>query len=336
MEPTVVITHRIHDSVLATLSQHCHVVANQTPDTLDRAEVIARCRNADALMAFMPDFVDAAFLQAAPRLKVVGAALKGYDNFDVRAFDDAGVWLTFVPDLLTIPTAELTLGLTIGLARHVRAADAHVRSGAFRGWQPQFYGKGIAGSTIGILGMGAIGKAVAERLGGWGANLHYADHRGLDGEHERRLGLTRVPMEQLLAASDIVILALALTSDTLHVINEESLKRVKRGALLINPCRGSIVDENAVLAALERGSLGGYAADVFEMEDWARADRPRHISPALLAHPATLFSAHIGSAVAEVREAIELRAAENILAVLNGQTPPDPANSTPPAMLAPC
>jgi len=143
-------------------------------------------------------------------------------------------------------------------------------------------------------------------------------------------------MEQLLAKSDILILALALTPDTLHVINEESLWQMKHGALLINPCRGSIVDENAVLAALERGSLGGYAADVFEMEDWARIDRPRHISPALLAHPATLFSAHIGSAVTEVREAIELRAAENILAVLNGRTPPDPANSVPPAMLAPC
>ncbi|SDS47447.1 phosphonate dehydrogenase [Halopseudomonas xinjiangensis] len=327
MKPTVVLTHRVHDSVLAMLSQHCRVVANQSPDTLDRAEVIARCRDADALMAFMPDFVDAQFLQAAPRLKVVGAALKGYDNFDLRAFDEAGVWLSFVPDLLTIPTAELAIGLTIGLARHVRAADAHVRSGSFRGWQPQFYGKGIAGSIVGILGMGAIGKAVAERLGGWGAQLHYADHQGLDRERESRLDVSRVSIEQLLARSDIVILALALSSETLHVINDGSLKGVKPGALLINPCRGSIVDEDAVLAALESGSLGGYAADVFEMEDWARTDRPRQISPSLLAHPATLFSAHIGSAVSEVREAIEMRAAQNILAVLQGRVPLDPANS---------
>lgn len=336
MKPTVVLTHRVHDSVLAALTSHCNLVANQSAATLDRAEVSARCRDADALMAFMPDHVDAEFLRGAPRLKVVGAALKGYDNFDVRAFDDAGVWLTFVPDLLTVPTAELAVGLAIGLARHVRAADAHVRSGLFKGWQPQFYGTGIAGSTVGILGMGAIGKAVAERLAGWGAHLQYADHQGLDSQEEFRLAVSRVSTAQLLAESDFLILALALTPDTLHVINGDSLARIKPGALLINPCRGSIVDEGAVLAALESGSLGGYAADVFEMEDWARRDRPRQIAPALLAHPATLFTAHIGSAVSEVREAIEMRAALNILAVLQGRAPLDPANSPGLASRLPC
>ena len=326
MNPTVVITHRVHDLVLARLSARCRVVPNQSPDTLEREEVIARCRDADALMAFMPDCVNAAFLRETPRLKVVGAALKGYDNFDLPAFDAAGVWLTFVPDLLTVPTAELAVGLTIGLARHLRAADAHVRSGSFRGWQPHLYGTGIDGSRIGIIGMGAIGKAVAQRLAGWGAELSYADQVALDADSEQRMGVRRVSLDALLASSDIVILALALSENTLHLINRDTLAQMKTGALLINPCRGSVVDERAVLAALDHGALGGYASDVFEMEDWARPDRPRRIDPALLAHPDTLFSAHIGSAVRRVREAIELRAAENILAVLDGREPLDPAN----------
>lgn len=326
-KPKVVITHRVHESVLDLLSSHCELIPNQTARTLDRKEVVERSRDADALMAFMPDCIDADFLSQTPRLKVVGAALKGYDNFDVNAFDEAGVWLTFVPDLLTVPTAELAIGLTVGLARHLRAADAHVRSGAFRGWEPRFYGMGIAGAQIGVLGMGAIGRALAERLQGWGAQLCYADHVALDRDSERRLGLRRVALDTLLGHSDILILALALTPDTVHVIDANSLERMKPGALLVNPCRGSIVDEVAVLGALERGSLGGYAADVFEMEDWARPDRPDDIPPGLLAHPSTLFSAHIGSAVTAVREAIELRAADNIVAVLRGQVPPDAANA---------
>jgi phosphonate dehydrogenase len=125
-------------------------------------------------MAFMPDRIGEEFLADCPNLKIVGAALKGYDNFDVDACTRHGVWLSFVPDLLTVPTAELTIGLTVSLTRQVKAADEFVRSGEFRGWQPKFYGLGIEGATIGIVGMGAIGKAIAARLQGWGANLLYS------------------------------------------------------------------------------------------------------------------------------------------------------------------
>lgn len=149
----------------------------------------ARAATADALMAFMPDRVSNEFLLACPNLKVVGAALKGFDNFDVNACTRRGVWLTFVPDLLTVPTAELTIGLTIGLIRQIRAADNFVRSGNFRGWQPQFYGLGVEGSTIGIVGMGAIGKAVATRLQGWGATLLYSQPEALPAAEEAALGV---------------------------------------------------------------------------------------------------------------------------------------------------
>lgn len=189
MKPKVVITHRVHDSVLASLEPHCELITNQSAHTLSVDSVKARAATADALMAFMPDRVSNEFLLACPNLKVVGAALKGFDNFDVNACTRRGVWLTFVPDLLTVPTAELTIGLTIGLIRQIRAADNFVRSGNFRGWQPQFYGLGVEGSTIGIVGMGAIGKAVATRLQGWGATLLYSQPEALPAAEEAALGV---------------------------------------------------------------------------------------------------------------------------------------------------
>ena len=339
MKPRVVITHRVHDEVLEDLAPHCDLVTNQTPDTLSDDEVLARVSGAQAMMAFMPDRVGESFLARCPDLKVIGAALKGFDNFDVEACTRHGVWLTFVPDLLTVPTAELTVGLTISLMRNVGQADRFVRSGQFRGWRPEFYGAGIEGSTIGIVGMGAIGRAVAQRFGGWDATLLYSEPSRLTAQEEAGLGLCYRSLDDLLSESDVVILALALNVATLHTISYEALDRMKPGAFLVNPCRGSVVDEQAVLAALQTRRLGGYAADVFEMEDWAREDRPEGIDPVLREHPNTLFTAHIGSAVSDVRLAIERRAARNILAALAGETPPDAVNgpvSRSPAKEMPC
>jgi phosphonate dehydrogenase len=326
VKPTVVLTHRVHAEIIDLLQAHCTVVANQEPDTLPATEIRRRAQGAEALMAFMPDSIDAAFLDQCPGLRVIGAALKGHDNFDIAACTARGIWFSVVPDLLTVPTAELAIGLLIGLTRRLLQADAVVRSGRFAGWRPQLYGLGIDGAEIGILGMGAIGRALAERLQGWGARLSYQDRIPLPPAEEARLALRRLEREELLAGSDIVLLALPLNPATLHLIDAEALGRLRPGAFLVNPCRGSVVDEEAVLAALESGRLGGYAADVFEMEDWARPDRPRRIPPGLLAHPDTLFSPHIGSAVQRVRLAIERRAAENIIQGLAGMRPMDAVN----------
>lgn len=336
MKPRVVLTHRVHEDVLGLLAPHCGVIANQTPDTLPPDEVVRRVSGADAMMAFMPDRIDAAFLERCPRLKVIGAALKGYDNFDVGACTRRGVWLTFVPDLLTVPTAELAIGLTIGLTRKLVHADRNVRTGQFAGWRPELYGLGIDGSVIGIIGMGAIGKAIAQRLNGWGARLLYTDRARVSGELEQQFGLWWEALDAILVQADIVILALPLTAETIHAISAPQMSLMKSGAYLVNPCRGSVVDEAAVLDALRSGHLGGYAADVFEMEDWARANRPRQISPDLLAHPNTMFSPHIGSAVSKVRLAIERRAAENILQGLFGKRPMDAVNAPDEALDAAC
>lgn len=318
----IVITNRVHGQVLETLAPHGEIVANTSARPWSAEEVARAAGDAEAIMTFMPDSIGAAELSAMPRLRIVACALKGFDNFDVEACTRAGVWITIVPDLLTVPTAELTIGLTIALARHVPAGDAHVRSGSFRGWRPTLYGTGLAGSRVGVLGMGAVGRAVAARLGGFEATVTYWDRTRLTAERERDLGVLWQERDALLGESDFVISALPLTPETLHLLDASAIARMKPGALLVNPSRGSVVDEGAVADALERGHVAGYAADVFEMEDWARPDRPGAVEPRLLAMPdRTLFTPHLGSAVTSVRLAIEMEAARSIIDVLEGRAP---------------
>jgi len=155
---------------------------------MPKEEIISRSKDAQGIMVFMPDSIDDGFLKACPKLRIVAAALKGYDNFDVEACTRHGVWFTVVPDLLTIPTAELTIGLLIGLSRKMPQGDRYVRSGAFGGWLPKFYGMGLNGATIGIIGMGAVGQAVAMRLSGFGTKVIYNDIAPIP--RERRIHYT--------------------------------------------------------------------------------------------------------------------------------------------------
>lgn len=322
MKPKVVLTHWVHPEVIELLSRECDVVPNPSRARLDRTEVLARACDADAIMTFMPDTVDEAFLAACPKLKVVGCALKGYDNYDVEACTRRGVWISIVPDLLTIPTAELTIGLLIGLTRNMLAGDRMVRSGQFDGWQPVFYGTGLTGRTLGLIGMGAVGQAIAERLVGFRMRIVYCDPRPLSPEREAELRLSRVELDQLLSSSDFVVPMVPMRPETLHLIDAAELAKMKRGAYLINTGRGSVVDENAVADAMGSGHLAGYAADVFELEEWTRPDRPTCIPRALLDDtPRTLFTPHLGSAVDDVRLAIEMEAARNILQALAGEVP---------------
>jgi len=322
MKPKVILTHRVHPEIIELLSDHCEVIPNTTDDTLTRDEVLQRAQNAEAIMTFMPDSVDEAFLLACPQLRVIGCALKGYDNYDVEACTRHGVWITNVPDLLTIPTAELTIGLLIGLTRNVLAGDRFVRSGQFNGWRPVLYGTGLTGKTIGLIGMGAVGRAIAQRLVGYEMRVLYSDPIALPKDKETQWNLERVDLAALLATSDFIVPMVPYRDETLHMINASVLAQMKTGAYLINACRGSVVDEHAVIEALASGRLAGYAADVFEMEEWARPNRPHAIPQKLLEDTErTLFTPHIGSAVDSVRLEIELEAARNILQVLRGETP---------------
>jgi phosphonate dehydrogenase len=326
--PTVIITHWVHEQVIAFLETYFHVVANDTRESLTREELLKRCRHADGLMAFMPDCIDDGFLKACPRLKAIAAALKGYDNFDLDACMRRGIAFMHLPDLLTEATAELTIGLMLGLGRNLVPGDYHVRSGAFRGWRPVLYGMGLSGSGVGIIGMGAIGQAVALRLKGFNCRIRYYDPQALPQSEEKRLCALGCPLQELLASSDFVLVTAPLRNETFHLINEETIAAMKSGAYLVNTGRGSVVDENAVSQALTSGHLAGYAADVFEFEDWARTDRPSTIPPALLEHPErTLFTPHLGSAVDLVRKNVSMQAARNLVSMLTTDTLRSPDNA---------
>lgn len=324
--PKVVISNWVHREATDILRARCDVVVNEGCEPWPRATLLDYLRDAHALVAFMNDGVDEALLAACPRLRVVACALKGYDNFDLTACTRHGVWVTIVPDLLTEPTAELAVGLMIGLGRHVLAGDRLVREGRFEGWRPVLYGTGLAGATVGIVGMGAVGRAIARRLSGFRARILYSDRERLSRDDALALNATAVTFDELLSDSDYVVLAVPFTEATRHLIDAGALARMRPGALLVNPARGSVVDEAAVADALADGRLGGYAADVFEMEDWARPDRPSRVPEALIGSRRTLFTPHLGSAVDGVRRDIAVAAARNVLQGLGGRRPDDAIN----------
>jgi phosphonate dehydrogenase len=306
-KPRIVVTHWVHPEVAGYLARFSDaLIPSQEEGVFSPGQVADLAVGADGLIACMADRVDDAFLARCPRLRVVSATLKGYDNFDAGACTRRGVWLTIVPDTITAPTAELAIGLTIGLMRKIVAGDARIRRGDFAGWRPQLYGAGLSGATVGIAGMGQLGQAIARRLAGFDAQIAYYDARRLDTRTEQALSVSWHGLEQVAEISDVLLAALPLTRRTRHLINSDLIQRLRPGAFVVNLGRGSVIDEDAIADALDSGRLAGYAADVFAMEDWMLPDHPAAISGRLLRHPRTLFTPHLGSAVDDVRRQIFL------------------------------
>lgn len=327
MTKKIVVTQPIAKSVESFLQEIGDVFVHPGPENLPAKKLHQICRDADAVMVFMTEQIDRAFLDACPQLKIVAGALKGYDNIDVDSCSERGITVTVVPDLLSAPTAELALGLTIAVCRNMRAGDAHMRSGTFAGWRPKLFGGSISGSTIGVIGAGSVGKAFLSLLRGFDCTRLYYDRSALSSEHEQVFSARYADIAPLTESADIVVLALPLTAQTHHLVDANFLARMKPGSYLVNPARGSLVDEAAVSAALQSGHLAGYAADVFESEDWARTDRPPHVNPGLISAANTYLTPHLGSAVTEVRVAIEQAAADSIAVTLQGRLPPTAINT---------
>jgi phosphonate dehydrogenase len=328
--PKVVITHWVHPEVLHELSSECDLVANRSLESLPRELLLERTRDARAILAFMPDRIDSEFLDRCPKLGIVAGAFKGFDNIEVDACTARGVCVTVVPDLLTEPTAELAVGLLLSVARHLREGDAVVRRGAYRGWRPILYSPGLGGRSVGLVGMGAVGQAIATRLSGFSCRLLYHDPIPLPPERERALRIERATFEDLLSRSDHVVLAAPLTAATRGMLGAGALSAMKAGATLVNIGRGSLVEEQAVAEALRSGRLGGYAADVFACEDLSLSGRPGEPPSELLAPGLrTVFTPHLGSAVDDARLAIARSAAGSILEFLRGQVPAHAVNRPP-------
>jgi phosphonate dehydrogenase len=330
-DPLVVVTHWVHPEVVDRLRGFSRPVAPSWDEGVWDREMVGRHREARGLMVCMADRVDEELLARFPRLLVVAGVLKGSDNIDVAACARRGVWVTVLDDLLTAPTAELVVGLMVAVMRRVREGDELVRSGGFRGWRPYLYGRGLAGAAVGLVGKGRLGQAVAQRVQAFDARVVYCDPRtdarAVTPVTPGTPAPERVALDELLAVSDVVVPLVPLTPDTHHLLDGEALAALRPGTFVVNAGRGSVVDEDAVAAALEDGRLGGYAADVFAFEDWSAPSRPRHIPPRLLAHPATVFTPHLGSAVDDVRRGMGLAAAEQVRQALAGRRPDGAVNS---------
>jgi phosphonate dehydrogenase len=321
MPPKIVITNRVHPDVIELLQARCRIEVNLEREPWTCEEIIERVRDAIGMMVFMTDCIDGDFLTRCPNLRIIASVLKGYDNFDVDACSQNGVWFTVVPNSLTAATAELTVGLMIGISRHLVEADAYVRR-SYEGWRPIFYGHGLEHSTVGILGMGAIGQAVAKRLRGFDCRTLYFDERQITAHEAISLGVRFAPFDELLKTADFLVIALPLTGRTQHIINADAISNLKQNCYIINSARGSIVSEEAVADGLASGKLAGYAADVFEMEDWARKDRPKAICPRLIEDARrTLLTPHVGSAESRARYVAEMEMARSVLDYLDGRAP---------------
>jgi lactate dehydrogenase-like 2-hydroxyacid dehydrogenase len=316
VKPRVVVTRRIPDDGIAVLRSHFDVDENRDDRPYTPAELAARAREADALVALLTDRIDEALLAQCPRLKVVANVAVGYDNVDLAAAARHGVAVTNTPGVLTDATADFAFALLLATARRVVEADRYVRDGRFHGWLMMgFLGGDLVDATLGLAGFGRIGQAVARRGRGFGMQIIYTDEQPASPAVEEALDAHRVDKATLLERSDYLSLHLPLLPSTRHFIAEPELRAMKRTAYLINTSRGPVVDEAALARALRDGEIAGAGLDVFEREP--------EVNPELVALENVVLAPHIASATVGTRTKMALIAAENAIAAVSGATPPN-------------
>jgi glyoxylate reductase len=316
--PSVLITRVVPDSVVARLASVCHIDLFAGAHAIPNGELKTRLAGKQALMCLLTDRVDGAVLDAAPGLRIVANIAVGFDNIDRAAARARGIVVTNTPDVLTEATADLTWGLLLAVMRRIPEGERLLRRGAWKGWALDFLlGADLRHKTLGVVGFGRIGRAVAARAGGFGMRVIYTTlDADLPATEADGIGCARVTFDQLLTASDVISLHVPLTPDTRHLINRRTLALMKRGVCLINTSRGPVVDEEALVQALREGLIGGAALDVYEHEP--------AVHPELLAIENVVLAPHIGSATVETRTAMADLAARNVLAVLSGHAPLTP------------
>ncbi|HEY0158765.1 MAG TPA: D-glycerate dehydrogenase [Thermoanaerobaculia bacterium] len=300
MRYTVVLTADFPAVATQILAPHFDVVAHPTEHGRTEDDVITILADADAAIVLLQDPITRRVLEANPNLRCVSNFAVGYNNIDVDAARELGVTVTNTPGVLTEATADLTVALILALTRRIVEGDEEIRTRRRCEWEPlKLLGASLQGKTLGILGMGRIGSAVAARARAFGMEI---------------LGVRRGdPLDALLAQSDILSIHAPLSRETHHVIDAAALARMKRGAYLVNTSRGALVDESALCDALESGHLRGAALDVYEHEP--------EVDPRLLKLKNVVLVPHIGSATEEARNAMARIAATNVLLFLRGTEP---------------
>ena len=316
--PKVFIPRPLQPQVIERVAARCEVSVHPQDAPISFQQLADACRDIDGLIACSVR-VTQEILDHSPRLRVVANVGVGYDNIDVAACTRRRIVVTNTPGVLTEATADLTFALLVAAARRIVECDRYVREGRWQSSQWQLlWGCDLASKTLGILGLGRIGQAVARRARGFSMRILYHSVDRPTAAEERALGAQFVDRDTLLREADFLSLHVPLTPETRHLIGRTELALMKPTAFLINAARGPVVDEAALVAALQSKQIAGAALDVFEREP--------QVHPALLAMPNVVLAPHVGSATAETRLAMANLAVDNLLAVLDGRRPPTPVN----------
>ena len=317
-KPRVLATHRLFEPARQILQEHCHVEYWERPERPPREEVLRQVNDKEGLICLLTEKVNEELLRAAPKLRISSNVAVGFDNIYVPACTKREVVSTNTPGVLDDTTADFAWTLLMAVARRLVEADALARSGNWNGWDlDQLVGTDVWGKTLGIVGFGRIGRAVARRASGFQMKVIYTDAVRATAEVEKELHAEYRDMDTLLAESDFISVHTPLLPETRGLFNADKFSRMKRTAYLINTSRGPVVDEAALVAALESGKIAGAALDVFEKEPV--------IHPGLRRSNVAL-APHIASASLETRTKMACIAAENVIALLQGRRPANVLN----------
>lgn len=315
----VLVTGRLPDAVLARIESQHSVSAHDRDRPMAREAVLSAIGDKHGLLSMITDTVDEELFERAPNLKIVANFGVGFNNIDVTAANQRGIMVTNTPDVLTDATADLTMALLLAVARRVVEGDHHTRQGRFQFWAPlHFLGYEVSGKTLGLIGMGRIGAAVARRAAGFNMRVLYHNRNPLAAGRERELNASYTDLKTLLQSSDFISLHTPLTAETRHIIGSPELALMKSSAFLINTSRGPVVDEQALAEALQHKQIAGAGLDVYEHEP--------ALTPGLDRLDNVVLLPHMGSATVETRHRMAELAAENLLAGLNGRLPPNCIN----------
>lgn len=308
MKPTVLVTRKLPSSVIARLEEVFGVDLYTGGAAIPREELLRRVAGKDALICLLTDTIDAAVLDAAgPSLKIVANVAVGYNNIDVPSCRARSIVVTNTPDVLTNACADFTWALILAVTRRLGEGERVARAGAWTGWALDYLlGMELRGKQLGLVGIGRIGRAVAAKAPAFGMTVAYTARNPAD-----LPGAIQLPLDQLLASSDVVSLHCPMTPETKHLIDQKALARMKRSAYLINTSRGPVVDEAALAWALRERLIAGAALDVYEKEP--------EIHPGLMALENVLLIPHLASATTETRTAMAALAASNAIAVVSGR-----------------
>ena len=316
----VFITRSVPGRPVDLLEQAGHQVEVWPGELPPSRDVLAnRLESAAALLTMVTDGIDGDLMAAAPGLRIIANMAVGYDNVSPSDANEAGIWLTNTSGVLAETTADLAFALLMDAARNLTASDRDTRAGGWKTWSPTaFLGQDVYRATLGIVGLGEIGEAMARRARGFSMRILYAS-RTRKPAVESNLGLEWRSFEEVLASSDFVSLHVPLTPETRHLISHRELALMKPGAILVNTTRGAVVDQDALVASLRSGHLGGAALDVTDPE-------PLPLDHPLFALPNAVITPHIGSASLATRAKMAEMAAMNIIEVLAGRMPLNPVN----------